>query len=226
MAAKGVHTMSRWVPDKWLKTNALLKHQGIARHIPETRRFTGRQLARMLNKYGRVVIKPSTGTGGHGVILIYKQGTDYVIHHKQTVKRKRSFTAMLTEINRLRHGRAYLVQKGIHLAQIAGRPIDYRVKLVVRNGRWTTSYIKGKWAKPGLIVTNICQGGTLLRARDAIRRSLSIAPGKKVRKLRALSYQGMRVLASAFPGIDKLGFDYGIDTKGKIWLLEVNTKPS
>lgn len=218
--------MSRLVPDKWLKTNVLLKHQGIARHIPETRKFTGPQLARMLNKYGRVVIKPSLGTGGHGVILIYKQGTSYMIHHKQSVTRKRTLRGMLKDINRLRRGREYLVQRGISLAQIDGRPIDFRVKLIVRNGRWITKAIVAKWAKPGLIVTNICQGGTLLKARDAIRRSLSVAPEKKVRKLRALSYRSMRILSASFPGIDKLGFDYGVDTRGRIWMLEVNTKPS
>lgn len=218
--------MARLVPDKWLKTNTLLKHKGVAGYIPETRKFTGSQLAYMLKKYGRVVVKPIIGTGGHGVILIYRQGSGYVIRHKYNMYRRAGFGALLAELNRLRRGRAYLVQRGIELAQIAGRPIDFRVKLIVRNGKWITKAIVGKWAKPGLIVTNIRQGGTLLRAHDAIRRSLPVDPDRKIRELRTLSYRSMRALADAFPGIDRLGFDYGIDTKGRIWLLEVNTQPS
>ncbi|UQZ83811.1 Endospore coat-associated protein YheD [Paenibacillus konkukensis] len=217
--------MSRSVANKWLKTNVLLRHRGIAGHIPETRRFTSAALAQMVNKYGRVVAKPVVGTGGSGVILIYKQGSGYIIHYRGKIMRRADFASMLAAVGRIRRGRAYLIQRGIRLAQIAGRPVDYRVKLVDQGGRWVTRAIVGRLARPGLFVTNLCRGGTLLKSSDAIRRSLSIAPQAKKRELRNLSYRSMRLLKASFPGIGQLGFDYGIDKIGKIWMFEVNTKP-
>jgi hypothetical protein len=32
-------------------------------------------------------------------------------------------------------------------------------------------------------------------------------------------------MESQFPGVGQLGFDYGLDYSGKIWILEVNTRP-
>ena len=34
-----------------------------------------------------------------------------------------------------------------------------------------------------------------------------------------------QMLENRFPGIGQLGFDYGIDQNGKIWIFEVNTRP-
>ncbi|WP_028550148.1 YheC/YheD family protein [Paenibacillus sp. UNC451MF] len=217
--------MSRLVPNKWLKTNVLRKHRDVARHIPETQLYNRSVLARMLNQYGRVVMKPCIGTGGHGVVLIYKHGSGYTVHHREKIIRKVSFGTMLAIVERIRHRRVYLVQRGIVLARISGRPVDYRVKLLRRHGKWFTKAIVGKLAKPGLFVTNICRGGTLLRANDALRRSLSVSAIAKKHEMNRLSYQSMEMLVRAFPGIDMLGFDYGIDMQGRIWLLEVNTQP-
>lgn len=217
--------MSRLVPNKWLKTNVLLKNRDVARHIPETRIYNKAVLTRMLNQYGRVVMKPCIGFGGLGLILISKLRSGYTVHHRERILSRLSFEAMLALVERLRRRRAYLVQRGLVLASISGRPVDYRVKLLRRHGKWFTKAIVGRLAKPGLFVTNIHSGGTLLRANDALRRSLSISPHAKKQEMNKLSYLGMEVMTRAFPGIDKLGFDYGIDRYGNIWLLEVNTQP-
>ncbi|GAA4844463.1 hypothetical protein GCM10023310_22980 [Paenibacillus vulneris] len=217
--------MSRLVPNKWLKTNVLLRHREIVKHIPETRVYSRAVLVRMLNQYGRVVMKPCIGFGGHGLILISKLRSGYTVHHHEKILSRMSFGTMLALVERLRRKRAYLVQRGLVLASISGRPVDYRVKLLRRHGKWFTKAIVGRLAKPGLFVTNIHSGGTVLRANDALRRSLSISPHAKKQEMNRLSYLGMEALTRAFPGIDKLGFDYGLDRQGNIWMLEVNTQP-
>jgi hypothetical protein len=119
-----------------------------------------------------------------------------------------------------------LIQKGIRLATIGGRPIDYRVKYVKQNGQWTYRSMLGRLARRGLFVTNLCRGGTQMSAAQGIRRSLS---GKwvkaKKREMRHLTNASTTLLESRFPGIGQLGYDYGIDRKGHIWILEVNTRP-
>jgi D-alanine-D-alanine ligase-like ATP-grasp enzyme len=43
--------------------------------------------------------------------------------------------------------------------------------------------------------------------------------------MRELTVAATQVLESRFPGVNLLGYDYGIDRNGKIWIFEVNTKP-
>src|SRR5690606_33240233 len=107
-----------------------------------------------------------------------------------------------------------------------GRPIDYRVKYVKENGIWKYRSMVGRLARRGLFVTNLCRGGTQMTAAQGIRRSLSARLVKKKKgEMRHLTKASTALLESRYPGIGQLGYDYGIDRKGHIWMLEVNTRP-
>lgn len=216
----------RTLADKWAKTAALRSHPGIAPHIPQTRLFSETNLRRMLARYGCVVVKPQRGTGGIGVARIARSGSGYILTVGASKRRFRSFAGLTKALPRLRRGRAYLIQRCIPLATIGGRPIDYRVKIVKTGGAWTIRAIVGRLARRGLFVTNLCRGGTQLRASVGISRSLSprLAAAKK-RQMRSLTYTATSVLEQRYPGIGQLGFDYGLDRSGKIWIFEVNTRP-
>ncbi|MBB3108416.1 glutathione synthase/RimK-type ligase-like ATP-grasp enzyme [Paenibacillus phyllosphaerae] len=219
--------LGRQLASKWAKTEALLSHGRIAPHIPPTRRFTSDNLRSMLSSHGMVVVKPVKGAGGHGVIKVTREGAaGYTYTYYSMTKRFDNFEAMFRSLDRKRKGRRYLIQKGIRLATIGGRPIDYRVKYVKEDGVWRIRAIVGRLAKPGLFVTNLCRGGELLSGSEGIRRSLS--PGKvasKKREMRVLTHIATGILESRFPGIGQLGFDFGIDRNGKLWIFEVNTRP-
>ena len=84
----------------------------------------------------------------------------------------------------------------------------------------------GRVARPGLFVTNLCRGGTQLTAAQGISRSVSVSlVRKKKQEMRTLTGISAAVLERHFPGIGQLGFDYGLDRSGKIWIFEVNTRP-
>jgi hypothetical protein len=119
-----------------------------------------------------------------------------------------------------------LIQQGISLARIGGRPIDYRVKVVKNGGVWEFRSMVGRLARPGLFVTNLCKGGTMLSCREGLRRSLPrIKASAKKAEMRRLTLVCIELMERHFPGIGELGFDYAVDLSGKIWILEVNTRP-
>lgn len=216
----------RQLASKWLKTAALLANPYLARHIPPSRLFSAANLRKMLNRHGTVVIKPVRGGGGLGVMKISRAGGGYRCTYMARTHAFRSYASLLRHVNRSRRGRAYLIQKGIHLASIGGRPIDYRVKYVKANGVWTFRSMVGRVARRGLFVTNLCRGGMRLSAAQGIRRSLSSRSIRaKKREMRHLTKTATALLESRFPGIAQLGYDYGIDRNGHIWILEVNTRP-
>ncbi len=219
-------TIRRQLANKWVKTNALRSNSYIARHIPPSRLLNAANLHRMIAVHGMVVIKPVRGGGGIGVMKIEKLGSSYRLTNKSNKRTFSSFERLMKAVNSARLKRTYLIQKGIRLATIGGRPIDYRVKYVKENGIWTYRSMVGRLARRGLFVTNLCRGGTQMTAAQGIRRSLSAKlVGKKKREMRNLTKASTALLESRYPGIGQLGYDYAIDRKGHIWMLEVNTRP-
>ncbi|WP_419874426.1 YheC/YheD family protein [Candidatus Pristimantibacillus sp. PTI5] len=216
----------RQLASKWAKTATLLSHSSIAPHIPPTRKFTADNLKAMLDAHQMVVVKPVVGAGGHGVIKVAHDSKGYVYTYYSQTKRFASFGALIGALNKKRRGRSYLIQKGINLATVDGRPIDYRVKYVKTENGWVYRAIVGRIAKKGLFVTNLCRGGKLVSGAQGISRSLSPAQvTEKKRKMRELTVLSTGVLEAKYPGIGQLGFDYGIDKQGHIWIFEVNTRP-
>lgn len=217
----------RQFANKWIKTEALLKNMSVAAHIPQTRMYSANALREMLYQHGMVVIKPLHGGGGYGVIKVTCTNRIYSFMYMSRHRMFTSFEAMFRALNRIKVGRKYMIQRGIRLAQIAGRPIDYRVKVVKQNGVWVYRAMVGRLARPGLFVTNLCKGGTQLSANEGLSRSLRRkgAGRQKRQEMRVLTNTCVGIMESRFPGIGQLGFDYGIDNNGKIWIFEVNTRP-
>ncbi|MBB6632696.1 YheC/YheD family protein [Cohnella thailandensis] len=216
----------RQLASKWLKTNALLSNPFTARHIPPSRLYSASNLRAMLAHHGTVVIKPVRGGGGIGVMKISASGGTYRSTYMDSTRSFNSFSGLLAHVDRNRRGRRYLIQKGIPLATVSGRPIDYRVKYVKENGVWTFRSMVGRVARRGLFVTNLCRGGELLTAAQGISRSLSSrSVSSKKREMRQLTRVATQLLEARFPGVGQLGYDYGIDRNGRIWILEVNTRP-
>lgn len=218
--------MLRQIASKWLKQSVLVHNRTVAPHIPTTFRFSPANLRRMLANTGHAVAKPIVGTGGAGVIFISRIGSRYECRFNKRTMHMNNFQSLVRRINAIRRGRSYMIQRRIQLAQIGGRPIDYRIKTVKRDGGWAITAMVGRLARKGLMVTNLCQGGTQLTFAQGIRRSLrGHSVRAKKRQCLAITRSSTHTLEQAFPGINQLGFDVGIDRNGRPWLLEVNTKP-
>ncbi|ASA23967.1 YheC/YheD family protein [Paenibacillus donghaensis] len=216
----------RQLASKWLKTQALLTDARVAGYIPRTREYSAAGLLGMLGRYGNVVIKPVVGGGGYGVIKVFRDSRGYGFTNMDRTRVCRDFGSMQRALERVKVRRRYLMQQGISLARIEGRPIDYRVKVVKNGEHWEFRSMVGRLARPGLFVTNLCKGGTMLTCGQGLRRSLPrIRTAAKRAEMRRLTRICIELMERHFPGIGELGFDYAVDVNGKIWILEVNTRP-
>jgi hypothetical protein len=215
----------RQVASKWAKFEVLRKHDGVARHLPATRRYGADALRDMLEHYSFVVVKPVVGTGGHGVIKIEKRDGAFTMHHGRTVLRGLSWSALVDRVERIRRGRAYLIQQGIRMAKLNGRNVDYRVKLVREGGSWRIRAVVARLSGNGLFVTNLCRGGRMMRGTQALRRTFPrYVQGKKATMI-GVARTCTALLEKRYPGLAQLGYDFTVDEKGDIWLFEVNTRP-
>ncbi|MEB3102159.1 YheC/YheD family protein [Ferviditalea candida] len=215
---------------KWRRIQLLKTDDALNPHIPETALFSKPQLWTMLRQFENVIVKPSNGQGGYGIVQVSKEGEIYHIH-KDSYKRKYlNRDTAYAKIRQLTRGRAYIIQQRIPLAQIAGRPFDVRVMVQRMPGQnWVVTGKLAKVAGPGFIVTNMHRSrGKILSVGTALSRStVKHIPQKTIEaELDRISLLTAKVLGNRFPAKRVFGIDMGIDLNGKVWIIESNFAPS
>ena len=215
------------IASKTIKQRVLERHPEIAKHILPTRFFSKEALQSMLNTYKLVYVKPNVGSGGYQVIRVelFKTGK-YCFQIGKSIVTAFTFSELYRLLKNRMKKITYIIQKGIQLCTINGNPVDYRVKYIKEAGLWRYRAVVGRVARPGLIVTNLHQGGRQWRGITALKATVGVqAAHHKKAQMKRLTRLGTAHLLRHFPGLTRLGFDYGIDKYGKVWIFEVNTNP-
>lgn len=218
--------------DKW-ETYQILKPTPLKELLPKTIKYLGsRSLSEMLNTYSTIYLKPINGALGLGIFKVEKDSSQYKVQYSRmqgpTTLTFSSFAKMYKYLKPRLSSRPYLVQQGLDLVSLNNkRPIDFRI-LIQKNskGDWNVISMVARMATDQNFVSNIAQGGTQNSVGE-ILKSLKL-PVKSTRSLfRETALQIAKAIEKSLNGnFAELGIDLALDTKGKIWLLEVNSKPS
>ncbi|MDQ0062810.1 YheC/YheD family endospore coat-associated protein [Paenibacillus harenae] len=215
---------------------ALKKEASLKPYLPESYPLRGsKMLKTMCSKYEVVFIKPINGSLGKGIVKVYRGGgpeQGYTSHvNNVTGIRAQTFSTLdklygsiAAKLKRSQHQ----IQRGLKLLSVNGRPIDFRA-LVQRGetGQWTITSIVARIAENNQFVSNVARGGTISTVKAALARTGSSAAAGGLSKLRRVSLLIAKGIDSQIPGhFAELGIDLAIDTQGRVWLIEVNAKPS
>ncbi|WP_051272040.1 YheC/YheD family protein [Shimazuella kribbensis] len=215
------------IASKRLKTIILEQDSRLKSYIPKTVWYRDDQLLSMLDKYGTVFVKPDKGGGGVGIIRVKKGKRGLVecksLKHHKIVPMDQVHSLIDTY---LKPGHRYLIQQGIPLAEINGRPFDIRLMLQRIDKDWELTGMAAKLAAPGKIVTNFCKGGKPYTAKDAVIQVCTSSASQKMIELKKMAYCVANALSERFKGLRELGIDAGMDDFGNIWIFEVNTRPT
>lgn len=216
------------VRSKWIKTKLLLRHPSISRFIPDTRRFTKRNLEQMIYSYGMIYIKPERGTYGNGVIRAERGGLQgFTYQYEETVRHFDSFEAFHKSLAKKTGGRSYLIQKGIHLLKHNGRRFDIRVMVQLSPKRvWEATGVIGRLGHPRKIVTNYHSGGKPTAIEKLLSTHLSDRQlAQLTEELNTLGTRMAAHLQKTYPKMTKIGVDIGLDRTLTPWIIEVNMNP-
>ncbi|MFS0724983.1 YheC/YheD family protein [Paenibacillus sp. 1P07SE] len=219
---------STTIKSKWVKTKWLLKKKEVGNYVPHTLLFNRGNLDRMLSRHATVYFKPTGGSGGFHIHRIKKREHGYQVQHNAKHNHYSTVKGLYGYLNQRRRGRSYLLQKGIQLATVNGRPFDIRVMVQKsRAGVWKSTAMFTKIGKPGKVATNYNQGGaigyfgeTLSRANFSKEMIL-----RKERELKNLGRSVGHIFDKHSSGFRELGLDVALDRTGRAWILEVNTRP-
>ncbi|MDF2721288.1 MAG: hypothetical protein K0Q59_963 [Paenibacillus sp.] len=221
--------------DKTDVFDALKRDPTLTRYLPESHLFKNFQMLKAMSaRHPILFLKPITGSLGKGIIRIERSGGHYSCQTASlngTIRQSfSSLEALFSSISSKLKQRRYQIQQGLHLIETGGRPVDFRA-LVQRNnqGAWGVTSVVARIAGSNHFVSNLARGGTLSKVKEALgKTSLSAAQQRAANvHLRKSALDIAKGIETQVKGhFGELGVDLAVDTHGKVWLLEVNSKPS
>lgn len=229
--------LNRPLRNKWTVYRTLSKVSSFRSHLPLTKLFQFvDDVSIVLKKFPTVYLKPINGTGGRGILRIDRRQDGMLLmqgrnHSRSIVEPKRIARKNLASaLSRWdMHGDRYIVQQGLNIKLPNGRIHDYRM-LVQKNGSgvWEVTGCAGRVGPPRSITSNLHGGGEAATMNTLLRQW--VGNDAAIAEIRGIAEKfGIEVarhLEATYGALCELALDLAIDRNGKVWLIEVNPKPS
>ncbi len=222
---------------KWKVTQMFMQEDSLKRWIPETVEYGQNNLMNMLRKHQLLYIKPGNGTGGSSIVKVKSIGSRYEVSGRdlrQGTRRailhtKSGLMAWLnhwTVSQRIRNGN-FMIQQGLNLDLVPGRVSDTRL-LIQKNeeGKWDVTGMGVRTGPVGSATSNLHGGGRAQPFNELMVKSFGAEKAASIRnECERLAFAVVHFIEQEFGSMMEYGLDIGIDTSGKVWLIEVNPKP-
>ncbi|WP_224749733.1 YheC/YheD family protein [Polycladospora coralii] len=213
--------------------NILKQNKNLIPFLPQTIRYTQPNDAiQFVHTHAAALIKPNGGSHGRGVVALIKEQNQYIlkgrsidnVDFKTTLNSEQELRAWLQQFIQTTK---YIVQPFLSLYTQDERPFDVRI-LVQKNERkmWETTGIAVRTGKPTTITSNLHGGGEAEKFHTFLQRNYpTYLIENIVRTIRLVSIKTPQFIEENHGSLFELGIDVGIDRRGHIWILEVNSKP-
>ncbi|MFV9511211.1 YheC/YheD family protein [Tepidibacillus sp. LV47] len=217
----------KWEVYQILSTNPLFKS-----HLPKTAIYRGEnQLFQWLSTMP-IILKPIGGSHGKGVIKVSIQNRAYHILGRAYNNKKihlifQNKKEFLNWIHSFTKEKRYLIQQYLNLTTSQYQPYDIRV-LVQKNenGQWETTGMAARIGDASNITSNLHGGGKVESAVHLIQKEFSHYKAKEILELiHSFAKTIPPFIEQSHGELFELGLDLGIDQQGKVWIIEVNSKP-
>ena len=219
---------NKWDMYQWFSGNLDLKAR-----IPFTSVYKAPQdVFDLLDKYGKVFIKPVSGLRGHGVMQVERENGTYVFKYRENGNNLRETLQSSDQAeeyirNKFAHGR-YLIQQAIELIQYKGGVVDFRCIMQKDQSReWGCKAIIGRYGERDSVVSNISSGGRAFKIDKINKIALPLSAEKIVHlddEISVFALQVCRALDEYGLNCGTLGLDIGVDKKENLWLIEINNR--
>lgn len=224
------------LPTKLDVYEALKDNSKLAKYLPETiRYYSAEQLGQLEERYhAGIILKPAAGMQGRGIAHVKRSPLDQSTQVNGRTLQNRPFTKTFTDNNakkqwlsRFINRTNYLIQPYLELCGEDDKPFDVRA-LLQKNGkgRWSLSGVAVRSGQIGSVTSNLHGGGDARPASGLLSVKFGTHKAERLlEEIHTISMQTAERLESRFGRFAELGFDYGIEPDGRLWLIEANSKP-
>lgn len=207
----------------WRIVNA---DEELKNYQPFTKRYQADRVGPFLERFHTVFVKPNSSYGGDDVIKVTKREQTYQTLHNGQLHSFGTVEELTTLLDSIVGKRHFVIQQGVSLAKWKGSAVDMRTIAIEKDGVWKTTAMCAKVAKKGMAVTNVKAGGRV-ETVEAYLRGIGLDQEQQkrvIQEMKSLSERIGHLLAARYKH-RVFGLDIGLDSSGKIWLIEVNTLP-
>jgi len=224
--------------NKWTLFEWLNQSRESRPFIPETLQLSSAQeLDRMLREHDFVYLKPVKGKAGRGIMRLERravkgQQAEYLLLMQDDKQMNRfahnSLDALWQQVSEHRGAKEYIVQQGITLSRFKQRNYDLRA-LVQKTGRgrWAVTGIGARVAGRRSITTHVPRGGSIDDPLKLLTQAFGQTEAKRL--LKRVQQTALKLAAHIESAsghlLGEMSMDLGIDTSGRIWFFEANSKP-
>lgn len=179
-----------------------------------------------LERYQKIILKPTSGHQGEGIYYVEKVSDTYLVIEK-TAKGILDKSAFDQFIDSAITQNAYLVQKYITCKTKNGNTFDFRIHIQKNcQGKWVVTTIYGRIGPDNSIITNLSNGGSAIEFKPLLKQLFPRNHETLARKMNSLGLKLGAYLDKRYgKSFDELGIDVGIDKRGRIRIYEVNWRP-
>ncbi|WP_078596360.1 YheC/YheD family protein [Evansella clarkii] len=204
--------------------NFLTTQREIAPYLPDTETLTYPKMVNMLERYGKLYIKPKQSAKGKNIRVLEKTAGGYKLTHvnkaKETVKtiKKNELKSCFTSTFSPAH--KYIVQQAINSKTYKRKKFDFRVfTQKTKSGNWKVTGFYARIADKCPTVTNKDQGG---HVKVNTKPLISKLTKKEIKKA---AVKAAKAVEQKYPEIIDLGLDIAVDQNENVWLIEANFRP-
>jgi glutathione synthase/RimK-type ligase-like ATP-grasp enzyme len=227
------HFLGVGLKGKWQLRQLLKFYPDLFNLLPPTDLYTKEeQIKSWLLRYKSIILKPVNGSLGAGVLKISMTDEIYTLHGRDLKNKLVTETALpyhrlMGILRPFLDTHRYLIQPYLSLYTKLGSPFDLRV-LVQKNqfGQWETTGKAIRVGLKGTLTSNLHGGGRAYPFAPFIVRQFHEDQCTKITaQIERLEKKLPMVLEEHHGPLVELGIDFGIDRTGRVWLIEVNSKP-
>lgn len=230
----GVRLLGSGLPGKLAVQRMLRRDAELAPHVPESAPLrSARGLLAALER-GELFLKPDGGSQGRGVMRIRREPDSGAVAVDGRTPGNAPFSRRFAEdgpfcawLRQALSRRPYLAQPYLTLTDRSGASYDIRC-LMQKNGqgRWRLTGMAVRRGQQGSVTANLHGGGAALPALPFLESEFGCEAGGAIAAdIRRLAARVPEALEAQHGRLVELGVDFGVDRGGRIWLIEVNSKP-
>lgn len=231
---KPIYCLGCGLKGKWDVLQALRCNPEFRPYLPQTEKLLdGSTLSRWFANHGRVFLKPQDGSQGKGTAAIVRlDGDSYFVRardfrNRPVEQRFAGMEQLAAWVRQWCGTRRYLIQPYLSLTTSEGDAFDIRA-LVQKSGSglWELTGMAVRKGRAGSITSNLHGGGSAHELLPFLTEQFGEKQGERIAaKLHVLAERIPPVLEQYNGRIAELGLDFGVDQKGRVWVIEANSKP-